>query len=237
MNDQPDRPEDEADGEPAADLELSIQSVSAQPLDGPTLSVAIQTTRGEIAARITPCEGEGGAVVMVGGAYGGFDGPADSVYERLAEPLVARGVTTLRVHYRLPNEFEECVLDVLAGVSFLKGIGAQRIAVVGHSFGGAVVVKAAQISDSVIAVVSMSPQLFGTRQVHLMQKPILLVHGMEDQVLDSQASQDIYDRANHPKELVLLPETGHSLYQQKDKVYELLLEWLPRHLRWPDSRN
>ncbi|HWO93817.1 MAG TPA: alpha/beta hydrolase [Dehalococcoidia bacterium] len=222
----------------AADMELSIIAVAGQPseVEG-TLRVLIQTTRGDIPGLLTPCEGEPGAVIMVGGAYGGFDGPADSVYERLAAPLAQRGVSTLRIHYRRPNDFEECVLDVLAAASFLKGIGAERIALVGHSFGGAVVVKAAQLSDRIVAIVSMSPQLFGTRQVHLMSKPLLLIHGADDQVLDMAASQDIYDRANEPKELVILPDTGHTLYQGKDEVYELLLDWIPKHVRWAPSPN
>ncbi len=237
---QPQRDEsldDEGFAEP--DLELAILEVAAQPSDEEegAFRIAIRTSRGEIACVLTPCEGEDGAVVMVGGAYGGLNGPADSVYARLAEPLTRSGLSTLRVHYRLPDVFAECVLDVLASVSFLKGIGARRIGLVGHSFGGAVAIKSAQISDLVVAVVAMSPQLYGTRQVEQMSKPLLLVHGMEDQVLEMVASQDIYDRANEPKEIVLLPETGHSLIQAKDRVYDLLLDWLPRHVRWSHSKN
>src|SRR5215210_7072743 len=49
----------------------------------------------------------------------------------------------LRLHYRRPNELVECVLDTLIGVAFLVHEGQDNVALVGHSFGGAVVISAA----------------------------------------------------------------------------------------------
>ncbi|HNO66812.1 MAG TPA: hypothetical protein PKK39_10735, partial [Tepidiformaceae bacterium] len=111
--------------EPAQDLDLRVLRVAAQPLDGPdTLRVRLETTRGPIEGILHPVEGGTTAVVCVGGARGGLDGPADSLYARLPLLLSSAKVTVLRVEYRKPNDFEECVLDALAGCSFLKGIGA-----------------------------------------------------------------------------------------------------------------
>jgi len=169
--------------------------------------------------------------MTVGGAGGGSEGPADGVYGRLAVPLRDRGLSTLRLGYREPGVFGECVLDALAGLSFLKGIGAREVAVVGHSFGGAVAIKAAQLSDVAVAVVAMSSQLYGTRQIEQMRKPLLLVHGADDEVLAAAASEDIFARANEPKQIVLLPGAGHSLMQASEDVFDLLLDWLPRRVR------
>ncbi len=223
--------DDPDESEPAEELTLSIRRVSAAYAEEPgTLRILIHTSRGDIPGMLTPVEGGTGAVVCVSGALGGLDGPADALYQRLAPALAQGGVTTLRLDYRRPNEFDECVLDVLAGCSFLKGIGALDIALVGHSFGGAVVIKAGQLAPIVRAVAALSSQLYGTRDVHHLGKPLLLVHGMEDTVLSYEASEDIYRRALEPKRLVLYAQAGHSLVQAKDELLALLLEWLPPHL-------
>jgi hypothetical protein len=130
----------------------------------------------------------------------------------------------------VPNNLEECVLDVLAGCSFLKGIGATDAVLVGHSFGAAVVISAAELAPLARGVVSMSPQLHGTRTVENIDMPLLLVHGMADTILSHEASEDVYRRAREPKRIVLYAEAGHSLIQAKDEIAKLLMEWIPSTL-------
>lgn len=214
------------DAPPSGDLELSITNVAAHPEPDGNLRVLIGTSRGEIRGILHPCATEPAAVIYVGGAMGGFEGPANDLYGRLADRLRPR-MSGLRLHYRHPNELEECVLDVLAGVSFLRGVGATGgIALVGHSFGGAVVIKAGEIAPAVVGVAALSPQLHGTRTVHQLGKPLLLVHGMRDGVLDHAASEDIHARALEPKRIVLYAEADHSLSQAAVEVEELLASWL-----------
>lgn len=209
------------------DLELSILNVAAHPESDGNLRVLIATSRGEIRAVLHPCATAPGAAIYVGGAMGGFEGPANDLYGRLADRVRPR-LSGLRLHYRQPGEFEECVLDVLAGVSFLRGMGATGgIALVGHSFGGAVVIKAGELADAVAGVAALSPQLHGTRTVDRLGKPLLLVHGMRDGILDHAASEDIHARALEPKRLVLYAEADHTLSQSATSVEELLASWLP----------
>ena len=216
---------------PQQDLDLRLLRVGAQPLDDSgALRVVLDTTRGTIEGILHPVEGGTSAVICVGGALGGLEGPADSLYSRLSLLLSSAKVTVLRIEYRKPNEFEECVLDALAGCSFLKGIGATDLVLVGHSFGGAVVIKAGELHDLVRGVASLSPQLYGTRQVENLKRPLLLVHGMSDNVLSHEASEDIYRRALEPKRIVLFAEAGHSLIQAKDQIDELLGEWIAARL-------
>ncbi len=214
------------------DLELSIQQVAvAQEPDG-SYRIVLRTTRGDIPGILHVCEGESGAVIFVGGASGGLDGPAGGVYARVAPALVEAGVSVVRLDYRRPNEFEECVLDVLAGASFLKGIGAERVVLAGHSFGGAVVIRAGELSPLVTGVVAMSSQLHGTDGIAgLAPRPLLLVHGMDDQVLEATASEILYQRAQEPKRLVLYAGAGHGLTQSAGDLHDLLLEWIPEHVR------
>jgi pimeloyl-ACP methyl ester carboxylesterase len=214
-----------------ADLTLRLHNVAAAPTGDPAmLRVLLQTSRGEIQGLFHPVEGGSGAVIFVGGAMGGLDGPADRIFARLPARLAEAGVTSLRLDYRHPNQFDECMLDVLAGCSFLSGIGASGIVLVGHSFGAAVVIKAGQFSPRVSGVVAMSPQLYGTREVEQLGRPLLLIHGTEDSILSHEASEDIYRRALDPKEVVLLEGDGHGLYRSRATIDEILLEWIPARL-------
>lgn len=213
------------------DLELAIQGVAVDQKEQGVLTVALNTTRGQIDALYHPAEGEGGALVCVGGARGGYNGPAKSLYERLGRALNAQGISTLRVNYRQPGEFVESVLDVLGALSFLKGVGAQRVVLAGHSFGGAVVIKAGELSPLVSGVISLSPQLYGTREVERLGRPLLLVHGLRDDILSSECSKDIYERAAEPKEVVLLEESDHLLEHDADKIFELVKHWVIANTR------
>ena len=238
MPETPDTPEQSAEQPteqpvaPGDDFSLRITQVQARPRpvdegeqDPLRLELRLGTSRGEISALLDVSEGQPGAVVFCSGAMGGAHeviGPGGRVYERLAGELPGQGVSTLRFHYRMAGEFEECVLDVLGACSFLGGVGAERIVLVGHSFGGAVVIKAGQILPSVCGVVSLSPQLFGTRQVEQLGKPLLLVHGTADGILHHAASEDIYKRAQDPKRLVLIPDGGHGLAEDPETVHREL---------------
>ncbi len=213
------------------DLTLSLHNVTAAPGSTPdSLDVVLQTSRGEIPGVFHPVQGGSGAVICAGGAMGGLDGPAKGLFVRLPGLLLPRSVSVLRLDYREPNAFEECVLDVLAGCSFLKGIGATDAVLVGHSFGGAVVVKAGALHPLVRAVASLSPQLYGTRQVEELALPLLLVHGSVDEVLDSEASEDIYRRAADPKQLVIYGVAGHSLGTVAEALDELVATWVEARL-------
>ncbi len=210
------------------DLTLRIRNVSARPVDdSSTVELSIETSRGIIRGLLDPAEGETGAIVFCNGAMSGPHevlGPGDRCFEALARTLAPRGITSLRIHYRQAGELEESVLDVLAACSFLQGIGARAIALVGHSFGGAVVIKAGELSPLVVAVAALSPQLHGTRQVEALDKPLLLIHGDADQVLPRAASEDIFLRARDPKRLVILEGAGHAL---RERARELLDELEP----------
>ena len=167
------------------------------------------------------------AVVWVWGARGGVTGPADGLYVRLAEKLVAEGVASLRIDYRWPNDLYECVMDTLAGVTLLLGVGFKRVALVGHSFGGAVVIAAAPYNDKVVAVAGLSSQSAGAQRVaDVAPRPLLLVHGADDAVIPTRASQFIYDLAQQPKELRYFEGAGHGLTECREELDALLFGWL-----------
>ena len=201
-----------------------------RPPSATGVPVSIQSERGDIRAVLQHAPGNVAGAIYVGGFDGGFDGPADGIYIDLALALLEHGISSLRLDYRIhssPGVVEEAVYDVLRGVSYLKEAGVEKVALVGHSFGGAVVIEAAAKTPDVAAVVAMSSQTYGTRHVaKIAPRPLLLIHGQDDQRLPPSCSEYIYARAQEPKELIILPGARHSLRQKRDAVFDLVVEWL-----------
>jgi dipeptidyl aminopeptidase/acylaminoacyl peptidase len=166
-------------------------------------------------------------VIWVGGARGGFAGPAGGIYKNFSDKLTPLGVSSLRLHYRKPNNLEECVLDTLAGISLLEYLGINKIVLVGHSFGGAVVISAAEFSNSVVGVVAMSSQTYGANRVaDISPRKLLLIHGLNDKRLGPHCSEFIYEWAKEPKDMILLKGGGHGLTEVIEEVEEALENWL-----------
>jgi hypothetical protein len=170
--------------------------------------------------------------LLAGGVGGGFDTPALGLYPRLGEELLRHGLSTLRVKYRNPVDLTEAVHDVLAGVDFLVARGLERVALVGHSFGGAVMIDAGAQSPWVSTVVGLAPQSYGTEAVsELPPRSLLLIHGTSDVVLPASCSLSIHERARGKKELELIPDAGHVLDEDAERVFRRVRDWLLRELR------
>lgn len=205
---------------------LEFTGVQSEPLDGGQSRVILRTGDGNIEGIFHPAEGNGG-VIWLCGALGGFDGPSFGVFTVLSHELTSEGINSLRLHYRFPGEFAECVLDVLVAVQFLKQNSVDRIALAGHSFGGAVAIMAGTMSPLVKAVVGLSSQTFGARQAgELSPKSLLLIHGDRDRNLPVECSYHIYDWAEEPKELVIYKGSGHFLRECREELHDLLKGWL-----------
>ena len=215
-------------GDPAQDddLVVSFTGISAHPNEDGSIDLIIGTNRGDISAILHPREGQDGAVIFVGGGRE-LKGPADGIYEELAKELTARGITSLRLGQRRPEVFIEAVADALAGISFLRGIGARRLALVGHSSNGAVAIKSAAFAPEVVGVASLSGQTFGAQDVaEIAPRRLLVIHGREDDVLPYTDAERIYEWAQEPKELVLYPTATHRLTEAKPELRDKLESWL-----------
>ena len=191
----------------------------------------IRTNRGDIPAIVHAAPESTRAVVWVCGARGGFGGPASGLYAQLAEEFKGEGITSLRMDYRQPNQIQECALDLVAGVYFLRATGYAPAVVVGHSFGGAVVIAAGSVSDNISAVVSLSPQTYGAQGAGMLSpKPLLVVHGKADTRLPFSCAVAIHDWAKDPRELVLYEGAEHRLDECRDELADLLRRWIPDQL-------
>lgn len=213
------------------DFQIQIEDVSQwDPPEGQRgQGMLLHTTRGDIETILHSDTDEPptGAILWVWGARGGFDGPAGGIFGNLAEELKGR-LTSLRVNYRNPAVLPESVMDTLAAISFLKATGHTAIVLVGHSFGGAVVITASILSPLVKAVVALSSQTAGASGAgRVSPRPLLLVHGGGDSRLAAQCSEQIFEWAKEPKEIVIYPGADHGLNECKDELHDLLRRWIP----------
>ena len=177
------------------------------------------------------------AVIWVGGVGGGWDTPARGLYPLLSQKLMRKEIDSLRVRLRCPTDLYESVLDVIEGIHFLEQQGIKSVGLVGHSFGGAVVIQAAATasSDTVRTVVTLSTQSYGAGVSRLKKgSSILLIHGTDDKVLPPYCSSNVYNLANDPKEIIFYKGATHGLDEVAEEVHQKVHDWLVKYLNKPE---
>ncbi|MFQ6030436.1 MAG: alpha/beta hydrolase [Dehalococcoidia bacterium] len=218
---------------PRSQFSIGISEVlSVPPYEGDLgEGLIFRTDRGNIQSILHRADAGNLGVIWVCGARGGFGGPGPGTYSRLAESFREQGISSIRLNYRQPNVFPECVLDLLAGVAFFRSTGHEPVVVVGHSFGGAVVIAAGALSSHIRGVVSLSPQTYGANMAgQLAPRPLLVVHGKADSRLPYSCGAQVYDWAQEPKQLVLYEGAEHRLEECREELEELLGQWIPATL-------
>ena len=225
-------PEEQApgSGDKQDDFSLQIKELyTGPPPEGDVgQGLTFHTNRGDIPAILHEAPDSHQAVIWVCGARGGFRGPGPGTYARLSEEFIDREITSLRLDYRQPNSLSECALDLLVGVSFFKGTGYDPVVLVGHSFGGAVVIAAGAATSHVTGVVALSPQTFGAQRAsQLSPRSLLVVHGKSDTRLSYSFAVQIHDWAREPKQLVLYDGAEHGLRECREELEDLLRRWIP----------
>ncbi|HEY0420494.1 MAG TPA: alpha/beta hydrolase, partial [Acetobacteraceae bacterium] len=144
---------------------LTLLRDERSPEPGGTERLLLVTDAGTVTCRLHWSATGEVAVLWVFGAGGGLGGPAGGLYTRLAGPLRDIAVTSLELDYRHPGRLNACVADVFLGIAWLMHQGKSRVVLVGHSFGGAVVITAGAATEAVVAVAALSSQSSGTQAV------------------------------------------------------------------------
>ncbi len=213
--------------------EVPIRRVGASLGSGDYDELRIETERGDVAAREYPAAGARAGVVLVGGAGGGWDTPARGLYPRVAATLADENVAALRIRFRNPRDLDEATHDVLAGLSVLRGKGVRVLGLVGHSLGGAVVIRAAALADEVRAAVALATQSLGTDAAPRLAPrcALLLLHGTADRVLPVACSEEVYELAHEPKRMHLYEGADHGLEEAAEQVEREVLGFLRDRLR------
>lgn len=212
------------------EMEIVLREIKVAPEVDQVSKVTFVTSRGTGRALFHHEDGNKSATILVGGTGGGYDGPA-SIYPAMGTDLLEHDISSLRLDYRKRNFLEECVLDVLLGIEFLKQNGIERVGLAGWSYGGAVVIEAAANDDTVKAVVTIASQTYGTHNVKkISPRPILLIHGTGDQTLTPECSKDLYARAGEPKDLILYPGANHGVDQNRNEMLGKIEDFFIKNL-------
>jgi pimeloyl-ACP methyl ester carboxylesterase len=199
-------------------------------------SITLVTSRQDsVDCRYYYTEGAKKAVIWVGGIGGGWDTPAKWMYPQLCQKLVNNErISSLRIRYRYPRDLDESLTDVIAGIKSLEHDGIQSVGLVGHSFGGAVVIEAAAaVPNIVMTVVTLSTQSYRAMEaVSKLRKgcSILLIHGTDDDVLWPSCSSSVYNKANILKKIILYEGAKHGLEEAAEQVHQVVFQWLIEHL-------
>ncbi len=172
-------------------------------------------------------------VVMVGGIGGGFDTPAHNLYPRLCLDFKEAGISSLRVKFRHPADLTESVIDVITGIEFLKLENIRTFGLIGHSFGGAVVIQAAFNEKGVKTIVTLATQSYGIKPISQLAEgtSILLIHGEADETLPPRSSVYAHILAHEPKRIKIYKNAGHSLKETSEEIYVEVKSWIIDYLR------
>ncbi|MDP6040722.1 MAG: dienelactone hydrolase family protein, partial [Candidatus Latescibacteria bacterium] len=137
--------------------------------------------------------------------------------------------------FRNSGEFEDSEHDVEAGLSYLYREGFRSVALVGHSFGGAVVIRVATRVSMVRTVVTLASQSSGADGVADLgvDCSILLLHGTDDPIVPHGCSQYLHELAQAEKKLLLCPGADHFFEPLGEIVQQRIREWIVRELN-PD---
>lgn len=218
-------------------FEMMVQDVEIQPQQEGYHPVKLITQFDPIFCRYYPVTNAKHAAIWVGGVGGDWDTPAQGLYPSLCQELQNEAIASLRVRFRYPTELEDAVVDVLAGITFLHDQGIESFALIGHSFGGAVVIQAATQAEDVRTVITLATQSYGADSVPELATrcSILFVHGTADSVLPPVCSQHIYQLALEPKHLILYPNANHGLDEVADKVHQVVRDWVIKQLKRPQN--
>lgn len=172
-------------------------------------------------------------LIFVSGVDGGFVEPVDGIYERTANRFAKVGLHSVFVKYRDPGVLGPSVNDAMAAAKYLRSRGVKRMAILGWSFGGAVITNSAVRIPEVRTVVGFAPQSRETEAVgDFSQQSILLFHSDEDENVPFYASEQILAEVPEgvKKEFHPIYGADHLLTGRADEIDPIVNEWLGREL-------
>jgi len=211
---------------------LMLSGAEIQPALRSYAPVRILSNRGNIHCRLYGKANSQYGAIWLNSAVGGWTSPAKSIYPRIGRLLTNKGINSLQLCYREPGNLQECILDAIAGVTFLHHQGVREIAIIGHAFGGAVAIQAAAAIPVVKCLVTLATQTLGAALISSLSQDcaVLLIHGTEDKVLPASCSETLFQIAHEPKRLLLYERAAHSLDEVSREIHLAVSDWLDVNL-------
>ncbi len=133
----------------------------------------------------------------------------------------------MAIGYRTPGDLTRCLLDTCAAADLALRNGAERFAILGHSFGGAVAIQAASTFPAHTAgIVTFATQSAGCEDAALIgSTPLLLLHGERDSILGPENSVMVQSIAG-TGEVRTFPGTDHLMAEAADEIAEMTGTWV-----------
>lgn len=214
------------------DLEIIIIDVKTKSEDSFEL-VCIETNRGTVECKYYKAEEADRGIVLVGGAGGDFQTPADNLYPRLGNYFEEKSVSSLNVKFRKTRNLAESITDVLVGIEFLKSENIKTFGLIGYSFGGAVSVQAAFNETDVKTIILISTQTSGLNPISFLPKEtsVFIIHAEEDEVIPPELAVQVYEQAHEPKRIEIFDtKASHNLNETADEIYVEVKDWITKYL-------
>lgn len=173
----------------------------------------------------------------------GEDGEAVS---RMARALAGSGIAVFRFDLTglggsggdlASSQFTSTVADLVAAADHLRAHHASPRILIGHSWGGAAVIAAAERVPEARAVVTIGAPAGITDQpqadrIRDLDAALLLMHSPVDEVVGIDNARRIYGRARHPKSFVALDGADHLLTSWNDAQFaaSVTAAWASRYV-------
>lgn len=152
-------------------------------------------------------------VCLLGRSLGGATSILVAALPRQRQPLPLEGL----VLWSTPNDLPATFKNVLGPEHFQKLSQGQDLWLEDER--GKVLVQGAFVQE--ILHVDLTSALRTWKD-----RPLLILHGTEDQVVDPCQAQKNFAAAGEPKQLVYIPGGDHSFTQQGEKAASTVLQWL-----------
>jgi alpha/beta superfamily hydrolase len=173
----------------------------------------------------------------------------NKVVFRAAAALNEAGLVTLRVNFRgvgqssgTHDEGYGEQDDVRAGLDYLtEKYPGQEITLCGFSFGARVGLEVGTVDESVVRLISIGTPVdkYDFSFLEQCRKPILFVHGENDEYGDVNRLREIVERiaSNAPAELRVIDGAGHFFDNQLDELKRVITEWVGAQASLPAVRR
>lgn len=152
------------------------------------------------------------------------------------------------------------VADLESAIDLMGKKGFKAIGVMGHSFGGGVVVLASAMDKRIKAVIATAPTVFpkgemlakyaknaanvtmdesffeDVKEVDIISAakkravPLFIITGTADDVVPCEESKELFEAAKEPKELKLIGGADHDFAGHGEELVETAVTWMKKHL-------
>jgi fermentation-respiration switch protein FrsA (DUF1100 family) len=208
---------------------VSLQGVTMLPPFGKFRPAVLTTTGGIVETRWYEAPGATSALILLGDRAGGFDSPANGLYEKLALHYQEQGAGALLVQYRKAHDPVQVGLDGLIAAYLMQRLEISRVVLVAWGIGAVGAIQAVHQFKTVAGVALIAPRAVARTDVDF-DRPLLLLHGTGDREAPTQTSRDLLAKAAGPKQIKYFPDAGHDLSEVAEAAEAELRTWIDRHL-------